>query len=86
MIHYFKLFIEGFHVLVGEVYVVVEYFKGEFGIYMISDGANKLYCFKICVLGFLYLTALDEMTHDHMITNLITIINTQNIVFNKINR
>lgn len=55
LIYYFKLYIEGFKVLVGEVYVVVEVFKGEFGVYLVLDGMNKLWWVKLCVLGFVYL-------------------------------
>lgn len=74
LIYYFKFFIEGFYVLEGEVYVVVEYLKGEFGIYFVLDGVNKLYCFKICVLGFVYLVLFDEMVCGYMIVDVVMII------------
>lgn len=86
MIHHFKLFTEGFHVPVGEAYAAVEHPKGEFGIYMVSDGANKPYRLKIRAPGFAHLAALDEMTKGHMIADLVAIIGTQDIVFGEIDR
>jgi len=86
MIHHFKLFTEGFHVPEGEAYAAVEHPKGEFGIYMISDGANKPYRLKIRAPGFPHLAALDEMTKGHMIADLVAIIGTQDIVFGEIDR
>jgi NADH-quinone oxidoreductase subunit D len=86
MIHHFKLFTEGFHVPAGEAYAAVEHPKGEFGIYMISDGANKPYRLKIRAPGFPHLAALDEMTRGHMIADLVAIIGTQDIVFGEIDR
>jgi NADH-quinone oxidoreductase subunit D len=86
LIHHFKLFTEGFHVPVGEAYAAVEHPKGEFGIYMISDGANKPYRLKIRAPGFPHLAALDEMTKGHMIADLVAIIGTQDIVFGEIDR
>ena len=86
MIHHFKLFTEGFHVPAGEAYAAVEHPKGEFGIYMISDGANKPYRLKIRAPGFSHLAALDEMTKGHMIADLVAIIGTQDIVFGEIDR
>ena len=86
MIHHFKLFTEGFHVPVGEAYAAVEHPKGEFGIYMVSDGANKPYRLKIRAPGFPHLAALDEMTKGHMIADLVAIIGTQDIVFGEIDR
>jgi NADH-quinone oxidoreductase subunit D len=86
MIHHFKLFTEGFHVPTGEAYAAVEHPKGEFGIYMISDGANKPYRLKIRAPGFPHLAALDEMTRGHMIADLVAIIGTQDIVFGEIDR
>jgi len=61
LIHHFKLFTEGFHVPEGEAYAAVEHPKGEFGIYLVSDGANKPYRLKIRAPGFAHLAALDEM-------------------------
>jgi len=86
LIHHFKLFTEGFHVPAGEAYAAVEHPKGEFGIYLISDGANKPYRLKIRAPGFPHLAALDEMTRGHMIADLVAIIGTQDIVFGEIDR
>lgn len=86
LIHHFKLFTEGIHVPRGEAYVAVEHPKGEFGIYIISDGANKPYRLKIRAPGFAHLAALDEMTRGHMIADLVAIIGTQDIVFGEIDR
>ena len=86
MIHHFKLFTEGFHIPAGEAYAAVEHPKGEFGIYMISDGANKPYRLKIRAPGFAHLAAIDEMTQGHMIADLVAIIGTQDIVFGEIDR
>ncbi|MBM3359864.1 MAG: NADH-quinone oxidoreductase subunit D [Betaproteobacteria bacterium] len=86
MIHHFKLFTEGFHISPSEAYAAVEHPKGEFGIYLISDGANKPYRLKIRAPGFPHLAALDEMTRGHMIADLVAIIGTQDIVFGEIDR
>lgn len=86
MIHHFKLFTEGIHVPPGEAYAAVEHPKGEFGIYIISDGANKPYRLKIRAPGFAHLAALDEMSRGHMIADLVAIIGTQDIVFGEIDR
>ena len=86
LIHHFKLFTEGFHVPPGEVYAAVEHPKGEFGIYLVSDGANKPYRLKIRAPGFPHLAALDEMSRGHMIADVVTIIGTQDIVFGEIDR
>lgn len=86
LIHHFKLFTEGMHVPEGEAYAAVEHPKGEFGIYAISDGANKPYRLKIRAPGFPHLAALDEMAKGHMIADAVTIIGTQDIVFGEIDR
>lgn len=86
LIHHFKLFTEGFHVPAGEAYAAVEHPKGEFGIYLVSDGANKPYRLKIRAPGFAHLAALDEMTRGHMIADLVAVIGTQDIVFGEIDR
>ncbi len=86
LIHHFKLFTEGFHVPPGETYAAVEHPKGEFGIYLVSDGANKPYRLKIRAPGFPHLAALDEMSRGHMIADVVTIIGTQDIVFGEIDR
>jgi len=86
LIHHFKLFTEGFHVPEGEAYAAVEHPKGEFGIYLVSDGANKPYRLKIRAPGFPHLQALDEMSRGHMLADVVTIIGTQDIVFGEIDR
>ena len=86
LIHHFKLFTEGFHVPAGEAYAAVEHPKGEFGIYLVSDGANKPYRMKIRAPGFAHLQGLDEMSRGHMIADAVAIIGTQDIVFGEIDR
>jgi NADH-quinone oxidoreductase subunit D len=86
LIHHFKLFSEGIHVPAGEAYAAVEHPKGEFGIYAISDGANKPYRVKIRAAGFAHLAALDEMGRGHMLADVVAIIGTQDIVFGDIDR
>jgi len=86
LIHHFKLFTEGMHVPEGEAYAAVEHPKGEFGIYMVSDGANKPYRVKIRAPGFPHLAAIDEMAKGHMIADVVAIIGTQDIVFGEIDR
>ncbi|KAG0291727.1 hypothetical protein BGZ96_004889 [Linnemannia gamsii] len=86
LIHHFKLFTEGFCVPAGETYAAVEHPKGEFGIYLVSDGANKPYRLKIRAPGFAHLSALNEMAKGHMIADAVTIIGTQDIVFGEIDR
>jgi NADH-quinone oxidoreductase subunit D len=86
MIHHFKLFTEGYCVPEGEVYSTVEHPKGEFGIYMISDGANKPYRVKIRAPGFAHLAAMDEMAKGHMLADVVAIIGTMDIVFGEIDR
>ncbi len=86
LIHHFKLFTEGFHVPAGECYAAIEHPKGEFGIYLVSDGANKPYRMKIRAPGFAHLAALDEMARGHMIADVVAIIGTQDIVFGEIDR
>ncbi len=86
LIHHFKLFTEGVHVPPGEAYAAVEHPKGEFGIYIISDGANKPYRMKIRAAGYPHLAALDEMSRGHMIADVVAIIGSQDIVFGEIDR
>jgi NADH-quinone oxidoreductase subunit D len=86
LIHHFKLFTEGMHVPAGEAYAAVEHPKGEFGIYLISDGANKPYRMKIRAPGFAHISALDEMARGHMIADVVTIIGSQDIVFGEVDR
>ncbi len=86
LIHHFKLFTEGYCIPEGEAYAAVEHPKGEFGIYMISDGANKPYRLKIRAPGFVHLSALDEMSRGHMLADVVAIIGTQDIVFGEVDR
>ena len=86
LIHHFKLFTEGYCIPEGEAYAAVEHPKGEFGIYLVSDGANKPYRVKIRAAGFAHLAALDEMVRGHMIADVVAIIGSQDIVFGEIDR
>lgn len=86
LIHHFKLFTEGMHVPEGEAYSAIEHPKGEFGIYLVSDGANKPYRLKIRAPGFAHLSALNEMATGHMIADAVAIIGTQDIVFGEVDR
>jgi len=86
LIHHFKLFTEGYCVPKGEVYAAVEAPKGEFGIYLVSDGANKPYRVKIRAPGFAHLASINEMANGHMLADVVAIIGTQDIVFGEIDR
>jgi NADH-quinone oxidoreductase subunit D len=86
LIHHFKLFTEGYCVPEGEVYTAVEHPKGEFGIYLVSDGANKPYRLKIRAPGFPHLAAMNEMSKGHMLADVVAIIGTMDIVFGEIDR
>ncbi|MCZ7600539.1 MAG: NADH-quinone oxidoreductase subunit D [Gammaproteobacteria bacterium] len=86
LIHHFKLFTEGYYVPEGETYAAVEAPKGEFGVYMISDGSNKPYRVKIRAPGFAHISALDEMSRGHMLADMVAIIGTRDIVFGEIDR
>jgi len=86
LIHHFKLFSEGMRVPEGESYAAVEHPKGEFGIYIVSDGANKPYRLKIRPPGFSHLAAMDEMSRGHMIADAVAVIGTMDIVFGEIDR
>lgn len=86
MIHHFKLFTEGFCVPVGEAYASIEHPKGEFGIYLVSDGSNKPYRMKIRAPGFVHMSALDEMIRGHMLADVVTILSSQDIVFGEVDR
>ena len=86
LIHHFKLFTEGFHVPPGEAYAAVEHPKGEFGIFIVSDGANKPYRLKIRAPGFAHLAGMDELARGHMIADAVAIIGTMDIVFGEIDR
>ena len=86
LIHHFKLFSEGMHVPAGEAYCAVEHPKGEFGIYLVSDGANKPYRLKIRAQGFAHMQAMDEMARGHMIADVVALMGTMDIVFGEIDR
>jgi NADH-quinone oxidoreductase subunit D len=86
LIHHFKLFTEGYCVPAGEVYSAIEHPKGEFGVYLVSDGANKPYRVKVRAPGFAHLSAMDEMTVGHMIADVVAVIGTMDIVFGEIDR
>jgi NADH-quinone oxidoreductase subunit D len=86
LIHHFKLFTEGMHVPEGEAYAAVEHPKGEFGVYLISDGANKPYRMKLRSPGFCHLSAMNEIARGHMLADAVAIIGTLDIVFGDIDR
>jgi len=86
LIHHFKLFTEGFCMPEGEAYAAVEHPKGEFGVYIVSDGANKPYRLKIRAPGYAHLASLDEMCRGHMLADVVAIIGTQDIVFGEVDR
>ncbi|MCC6736401.1 MAG: NADH-quinone oxidoreductase subunit D [Bauldia sp.] len=86
LIHHFKLYTEGFHVPPGEVYAAVEAPKGEFGVYLVSDGSNKPYRAKIRAPGFPHLAAMDVMTRGHMLADVSAILGSLDIVFGEIDR
>ena len=86
MINHFKLYTEGYRVPAGEVYKAVEAPKGEFGVYLISDGSNKPYRCRVRAPGFAHLQALDFMVRGHMLADVVTIISTQDIVFGEVDR
>lgn len=86
LIHHFKLFTEGYCLPVGEAYAAVEAPKGEFGCYIISDGANKPYRLKIRAPGFPHLAAMDEMVKGHMLADVVAVIGSMDVVFGEIDR
>jgi NADH-quinone oxidoreductase subunit D len=86
LIHHFKHYTEGVVVPAGEVYVGVEAPKGEFGVYLVSNGTHKPYRCKIRAPGFVHLQALDFMAKHHMLADVVTIIGTQDIVFGEVDR
>jgi NADH-quinone oxidoreductase subunit D len=86
LIHHFKLMTEGYCVPAGEVYAAVEAPKGELGVYLVSDGANKPYRLKVRPPGFAHLASLDEMVRGHMLADVVAVIGTQDIVFGEIDR
>lgn len=86
LIHHFKLMTEGYVIPEGEAYAAIEHPKGEFGVYLVSDGANKPYRVKIRAASFAHLAALDELSKGHMIADLAAIISTIDVVFGEIDR
>jgi len=86
LIHHFKLFTEGYTVPAGEAYAAIEHPKGEFGVYIVSDGANKPYRLKIRAPGFAHISAMHEMVVGHMLADVVAVIGTQDIVFGEIDR
>lgn len=86
LIHHFKLFTEGYCVPAGEVYSAIEHPKGEFGVYLVSDGANKPYRLKIRAAGFPHLSSMNEMVKGHMLADVVAVIGTMDVVFGEIDR
>jgi NADH-quinone oxidoreductase subunit D len=86
LIHHFKLFTEGYTVPEGEAYAAIEHPKGEFGVYLVSDGSNKPYRLKIRAPGFAHISAMHEMVVGHMLADVVAVIGTQDIVFGEIDR
>ena len=86
LIHHFKLFTEGYTLPAGETYAAIEHPKGEFGIYLVSDGANKPYRLKIRAPGYAHLAAMHEMSEGHMLADVVAIIGTMDVVFGEIDR
>ncbi|HZT25118.1 MAG TPA: NADH-quinone oxidoreductase subunit D [Pseudolabrys sp.] len=86
LIHHFKLYTEGYHVPAGEVYAAVEAPKGEFGVYLVSDGTNKPYKCKIRAPGFAHLSAMDFLTRGHMLADVSAILGSIDIVFGEVDR
>jgi NADH-quinone oxidoreductase subunit D len=86
LIHHFKLYTEGFHVPAGETYTAVEAPKGEFGVYLVSDGSNKPYRCKIRAPGFAHLQAMDFCSRGYMLADSVAILGSMDIVFGEIDR
>jgi len=86
LIHHFKLFTEGYTVPEGEAYAAIEHPKGEFGVYIVSDGANKPYRLKIRAPGFAHISSINELVEGHMLADVVAVIGTQDIVFGEIDR
>jgi NADH-quinone oxidoreductase subunit D len=86
LIHHFKLFSEGYSVPAGEAYAAIEHPKGEFGVYLVSDGANKPYRLKLRAPGFAHISAMHEMVEGHMLADVVAVIGTQDLVFGEIDR
>jgi NADH-quinone oxidoreductase subunit D len=86
LIHHFKLYTEGFHVPAGEVYAAVEAPKGEFGVYLVSDGSNRPYKVKLRAPGFPHLAAMDHLCKGHMLADVSATIGSLDIVFGEVDR
>jgi NADH-quinone oxidoreductase subunit D len=86
LIHHFKLFTEGFRVPAGEVYVAVEALKGEFGVYLVSDGSNIPYKCKGRSPGFAHLQAMDFLCQGHLLADVSAILGSLDIVFGEVDR
>jgi len=86
LIHHFKFFAEGYHVPEGEVYAAVEHPKGEFGVYIVSDGSNKPYRMKVRAPGFAHVESMDYMCRGHMLADVVAILGSQDIVFGEVDR
>ncbi len=86
LIHHFKLYTEGYHVPAGETYTAVEAPKGEFAVYLVSDGSSKPYRCKIRAPGFVHLQAIEMMSKGHMLADVVAIIGSIDIVFGEIDR
>lgn len=86
VIHHFKLYSEGFSVPYKSVYAGVEAPKGEFGVYLVGDGSNRAHRCRIKAPGFLHLQAIHDMTEGHMLTDIVTVLGTQDIVFGEVDR
>jgi NADH-quinone oxidoreductase subunit D len=86
LIHHFKLYTEGFHVPAGEVYAAVEAPKGEFGVYLVSDGTNKAYRCRIRAPGFAHMQGMDFMCRGHMLADVAGVLGSLDIVFGEVDR
>jgi NADH-quinone oxidoreductase subunit D len=86
LIHHFKLYTEGYHVPAGETYTAVEAPKGEFAVYLVSDGSNKPYRCKIRAPGFAFMQATEFMSKGHMLADLVAIVGSMDIVFGEVDR
>ena len=86
LIHHFKLYTEGYRVPAGEVYAAVEAPKGEFGVYLVSDGSNKPYRCKLRAPGFAHLQAMDFLCRGHMLADVTAVLGSLDIVFGEVDR
>ena len=86
LIHHFKLYTEGYCVPAGEAYAAIEHPKGEFGVYLVSDGANKPFRLKVRAPGFTHMAAMDRMVKGHMLADVVAVIGTMDVVFGEIDR